>query len=90
MKRVYKFPVDNYSYTPTIMMQSDAKILCVQVQDDVTVIYAEVEPLHALIERQLHVVNTGNVVPHNAEYIGTVMRQHGQLVHHVYIESEPL
>jgi hypothetical protein len=90
VRRIFKFPLDDYGYTPTVMMQSDAKILCVQVQEDVMVIYAEVEPLHAMVERQLHVVNTGNTVPRDAEYIGTVMRQHGQFVHHIYIESEPL
>ena len=86
MKTIHKFPL-NFSFktSDTVLMPAHAKILCVQMQNDVPTLWAEVSSANKTVPRHFLSMGTGWVIEEGAEsmtYIGTV--QAGIFVWHVY------
>lgn len=84
MKAVWKYPLLARAHQ-AVMMQHEAKILCVQMQDGTPTLWAEVDPERGQSFRHVYVVGTGHEVPADAgQYIGTV--QMDAYVWHVYAQ----
>ena len=87
--KIYKYDLVFPGYA-TIMMPRNAKILCVQNQNDLLKLWALVQPgpmVDGLAERKFRVFGTGNdnFDDKNLEYLDTV--QIGPFVWHVFEEA---
>lgn len=85
MNVVWKYPIDLKDHQ-AVLMQHEAKILCVQMQDGTPTIWAKVDPARGQSFRHVFVVGTGHYVPDGKTYLGTV--QMNGYVWHVFIEEE--
>lgn len=87
----YQLKIDDRQ---TIRMPAGADLLCVQVQRDIPVLYALVDPGARLVERDIIVFGTGHPIDdHTAfegEYLGTVQQAGGSLVWHVFAVAEDI
>lgn len=90
MRSIWKFPLVTTD-TQTIRMPEKAKILTVQVQHGVPVLYTEVDTEREYEDRRIEIFGTGHPMPNNdgkcpsrIRYIGTYQVQDGYLVFHVY------
>lgn len=83
MREVWKFKVPFY-HTSSINVPLGAKPLAVQMQDARPVIWMEVKTdlMPSTENRYFTWYGTGNPLPENGEYIGTL--QDGWLVWHLY------
>ncbi len=85
MKTIWKFPLDLKEHQ-TVAMPSGARVLSVQMQQGTPTIWAVVNPSSEHTFRHVFVVGTGQYVPEDKTYIGTVQME--AYVWHVYIEEE--
>lgn len=69
-------------------MPIGSKVLCVQVQNKVPVLYAEVNTELPQIPFSIETYGTGHDIPvakNNRDYIGTYQLYSGSLVFHVFL-----
>ena len=82
---IFKYPLGIIDIQ-IVQMPKNAKILCVQVQNNYVQLWAlvnEAEP--ELQNREIAIYGTGNPVPSDAgEYISTFQYANGSLVFHVF------
>jgi len=85
MYTIYKYPFD-VSDSVSITMPSEAKILCVQMQDKTPCLWAMVNPTGVIETRYFKVIGTGHKVdqPENLIYIGTFQELDGLLIWHLF------
>lgn len=86
MERViYKYQLPT-TYS-TVLMQENAQILSVQIQDGIPQLWALVDTDNSTEFRYFHIYGTGVLIPdENLEFIGTI--QNPPLVWHVF-EHKP-
>lgn len=83
--KIYKYPVNQPKGYISIEMPKGAKILTVQVQNEVPCIWALVDPNAAPEIRCFRIYGTGHMVEHeNMPYIGTFQLLEGRLVFHLF------
>lgn len=82
--RIYKYPLE-ITDEQEIEMPEAAKILTVQVQNNIPCIWARVNPEGRLIKYKVYMYGTGHECPYYTDdrYIGTF--QYGPLVFHVFV-----
>lgn len=80
--KVWKYPIPIQDEV-TLLMPADAKPIAFQIQGDLAIMWAVVDP-HAPNElRKFAVIGTGHAdIPTPHEYIGTIQR--GQFVWHLF------
>jgi len=86
MKTIWKFPLSSDDET-SVKMPKGAKILDVQVQRGIAVLWALVDTTAPSTRRRLMVKGTGNDcgdVPYHGEHVGTYQLLGGALVFHVF------
>ncbi len=83
MKSIWKFELP---ISGKIQMPRNSKILSVQAQHEVPVIWAEVQTENEKEERSFEYFETGEELPNKApmKYLGTVHLGNGKLVWHIY------
>lgn len=74
-KYVYKYTL-NVTDKQTLILPFKAQILCVQVQNNIPVLYAKVDLSHSLVEkRYFHTFGTGHLIKSMVDnylnYVGT-------------------
>ena len=86
MKVIYKYTVEAIREFEVIM-PDEAKILTVQVQNDLPQIWALVDPENKPFSYQFRVVGTGHELPDDfiGRYIGTFQLALGSLVFHLFL-----
>lgn len=70
-------------------MPANAKILHVDVQNEVPCIWAEIDTIETQkVERRFHIFGTGHKMPAKValDHLGTFLIDHGRFVFHVYEE----
>lgn len=67
-----------------IEMPRGATVLCVQTQNGVPCLWAEVDTYEPTVQRRIDVYETGHEVPFSSRYVGTFQLHGGALVFHVY------
>lgn len=89
MKTVYKYPLTGQERPQVVDMPDGAKILSVQEQDHVIMIWALVDPDAQPLARVFKVVGTGHPlgVAENWDHIGTVVAP--PFVWHVFAHPVP-
>jgi len=81
IRTVYKYPI--YGAGADIQMPRGARVLCVQIQDDVPTIWALVDPNAELEGRHFRLMVTGGAFDADGlTYVGTY--QQGWFVGHVF------
>ena len=84
MKKIYKYQI---AITDEIYlsMPKGAQVLSVQVQHDIPVIWALVDPDAPVVERHFHLEATGHQLPDlMGRFIGTIQILEGDLVFHLF------
>jgi len=80
--RLWEHKVEDF---PCLRMPYDARILSVQMQDEVTVLWALVDPDMYLESRFFRVAGTGHPIRHElGVYIDTFQMNGGALIFHVF------
>lgn len=84
MQTVWKFELEIEDYQ-SIEMPKGAKLLTVEVQFGIPVLYALVNPDAEKVERAIRIAGTGHsIVENNIEYIGSFQMHGGAFVAHVF------
>lgn len=82
MKAIWKYPVKSRA---EMVIERDAKILSVGVQDGEIYLWALVDPEAEYAVREIVVYGTGDDVPDDpGTFLGTVMMYGGREVRHVF------
>jgi hypothetical protein len=86
MKAVWKYPLSTKVGQQEVVMPVDARILCLQVQNDVPTLWAEVDTTQGQNEaRRFCTVLTGfSAIPDKHVYVGTFQLDGGAFVGHVF------
>ena len=85
MKTIWKYPIADRPYQK-IEMPSNAKILCVQLQDNIPTLWALVETENSKKPFNILTYYTGDYwINEEGKYIGTY--QLAGLVHHVFVND---
>lgn len=84
MKQVWKFQLNN-GFCNEFHIPEGSKPLCAQIQGGIPCVWLEVDPRKRNELRSVYVVGTGQAIPRDSEYIGTI--QQPPLVWHIYIET---
>ena len=97
MKRIFKYEIPmrlsymGASWEPrtNVKLPQGARILTTQAQNNVPVLWAEVDPEAPLEDRELLIAATGEDLPADVErtYIGTIQLAQGNLIFHIYEEK---
>ena len=87
MKAIWKFRLGN-RHIEWVEMPAGAKILCVQEQHGVGMIWAEVDTDAKITLRRICAVGTGQSPPDTMTYLGTYPQLSGGLIWHVYDGGE--
>lgn len=85
--KIWKYPLVEGD-EQIIEMPLDAKILTVQMQDDVPCLWVAVIPTNAMVKRKIRIVGTGHTLLTINGYIGTIQEHGGLLVWHVFDEGQ--
>lgn len=88
MKEIWKFPLDMVEQQ-NVQMPIGARVLCVQVQDEIPCLWAEVGPDYTCRARTFRIVPTGQEFDPDVDgmsYVGTFQMNSAimRLVFHVY------
>lgn len=83
MKTIYKYTAPIIDEL-TIAMPTDTEVLCVQIQDGLSQIWAKVDPDKGLVERRFYWRGTGHPADGLGRYVGTVQMHDGALVFHLF------
>ncbi len=80
-RTIHKFPL--HDVENVVDITCNAVILCVQMQNDVPTLWAEVKPKVFVNEKRVFIViGTGHDIPDHAKYVGTI--QNPPFVWHIY------
>lgn len=81
--KIFKYPLKIVD-EQEIYIHEHAKILTIQVQDNIPCIWARINPNGSLIKRKIAIHGTGHECPYyrDDQYIGTF--QYGPLVFHAF------
>ncbi len=86
MKTIWKYSMDQPDCT--FDMPWNAKVLCVQVQNEIPQLWVLIDPSEYKIPTRFKTYGTGHDIPDNAGiYIGTFQMFRGRLVFHVFQET---
>jgi len=89
--KIFKYPIPpNDQFM--IQMPKGAKILCVQMQNNIPCIWAMVDEKAPLRTRYFSFIGTGHEFSHHddvSKYIGTIQMNMGSLVFHLFEDSLP-
>lgn len=80
MRAVWKFDLED---GPVLRLPVGATVLTAQSQAGRLCLWAVVDPEAAREDRKVHVIGTGQPVPEDVQYVGTV--QEGPFVWHVFV-----
>ena len=86
MRRIYKYKLETAD-DQTVMMPINAKILCVQVQNEIPCLWAIVHDDTQEEARHFSIYGTGHQISPDCNvenYIGTYQIHDGRLVFHVF------
>lgn len=86
MKAIYKYNLEVQD-AQVVALPKDAKILCVQAQNNEPQLWAEVDTENPKEKRGILIVGTGHPmenVTNNRRYISTFQLHNGALVFHAY------
>ena len=84
-RRVYKYPLGPLGDWITVQMPDKAEVLCVQVQNGVTCLWARVTVGGPPVIRHFRVAGTGHGLGEElGRYVGTIQLHGGSLVFHVF------
>ena len=85
--KIFKYPIGLGS---TILeIPEPAKILSVQVQDGMAVLYALADEEEKMVRKHITTIMTGQDADlFNSEYIGTLMLDGGMFVLHAFVEVD--
>ena len=81
MTKIFKYPL-GHTTVQSVMLPKGAEILSIQLTEHGVAFWAEVEPLNEQVKVTIHMVYTGEEVPPQTLYIGTVVQ--GEWVLHFY------
>lgn len=84
MRSVWKFLLQHHGEPQHVFVPDLAEILLVHEQAGEVAFWAEVDENAPRVERWFIITMTGEQVPHNGEYLGTVFLHQGQIVLHVW------
>lgn len=90
MRVIWKFTLPSMSGA-MVEMPKDAAVLCVQAQQDVPMIWADVDTDAPKIKRRFWTYGTGHEIPPGnvpMHYVGTFQLSGGALVFHVYTDRK--
>ncbi len=87
--KIYKFKLDVDFAITILQIPADAKILCVQTQNNIPCIWVQCSDFNArAVDRRIAIYGTGNSMPDNPGiYIGTFQLFDGLEVWHVFEEK---
>ena len=88
MKTIWKWPLPTGSCRFVINMPRDAKILCVQCQKKIPVVWALVDPKKEREEVVFYGHATGEPLDDIGQYVGTYQLLDGTWVFHVFTRRE--
>jgi hypothetical protein len=83
-RQIWKFQVP-FDEVCIVEMPLGARVVFVGEQNDAIYLWAEVDPAHRKVVRKFAIVGTGQSIPEDLEYVGTV--QTPPFVWHVYEEG---
>lgn len=85
VKSIWKWPLEVTS-VQELKMPAGAKILCVQVQDELPVLWALIDPNEPkIVQCRINVIGTGHRIEGDpGRYISTFQMAGGQLVFHAF------
>ncbi len=93
MKTIWKFELQ-IEDEQFVNMPSGSKILSIQTQHDKIVFWAMVEPAMEITPVRFVIVGTGHPITdkcvNDGNYVGTVQTFNGDLVWHVFIDSDSI
>ena len=84
MRTIYKYPIETATADFTLGLPSDAKVLTLQIQNEIPTLWVELDPKAEAEPRQFQICGTGHRIPDNANYIGTWQEREGLFVWHLY------
>ena len=94
--KIWKYPLVEGD-EQIIEMPLDAKILTVQVQNDIPCLWVAVIQTNVMVQRRIRIVGTGHtLMPYYSAkltingYIGTIQTHGGLLVWHVFDEGKKI
>jgi hypothetical protein len=88
MTIVFKYTLKPLS-EQTIRMPRDAALLSVQIQRDLVVVWALVDPAQPLLDMTIRLIATGESFnPEGFHYLGTTQQSNGQLVLHCFYRHQ--
>lgn len=82
---IHKIQIDAVSFSQNLMMPADAKILSVQKQYGEPVVYYTTKNPKVKRVRDFFAITTGNPVPDDVTYIGTLLFDDDTFVAHFYV-----
>ena len=89
-RKIYKFPLGQVNRTVAVAeMPWGARVLDVQLQDDVHVAWAEIDSEETrLVRRRFHLFYTGMVIPADSALTYLRTDQRDGLVFHIYLDTK--
>lgn len=87
---VHKFPLNLGGWgvfpsaTHNVEMPKVSQVLALQLQNDIPTLWVQVDPETPAVTRTFQWVGTGQDVPLDGKYVGTVQMKDGAYVFHLY------
>lgn len=85
MDKIYKYPLYLAAGIQYVSMPQGARIVHFAMQDDQPCMWARVDPLAAMLQREFWILGTGHDISDNLKHIGTTL--HGAFVWHLFEEK---
>jgi len=87
MKVIWKYQLSNLP-VEVVPLPMISTFLSLRMQEGFVTLWYEVNPANTNTkQKKFYVVMTGNIVPDDAEYLGTVEQPHTGVVAHIYAEE---
>ncbi len=87
MRVIYKYPLQiTYTGDQEVEMPKFSDLLCVQMQNEVLCLWAEVDTKHENEARKIRIFGTGHEIPayFGGHHLGTIQQNGGALIWHVF------
>lgn len=78
-RTIWKFALEGFD--PVLEIPAGGEVVAVDLQDGRLTMWAMVDPTEPRVQRQFHVVGTGETFDHPASYRGTVQMPNGLVWH---------
>jgi hypothetical protein len=85
--KIWKYQIGTHVVTDStieVEMPKGAKILHAQTQREIPCVWALVDPDANLETRYFYIVGTGDDMPSDGRYVGTVSQQDGVYIWHIF------